>query len=199
MTCEECLSTLATVSLREMTPDSPVMAHCATCPDCARVTTLVLDKEYDAASVLNNLPPLSNPITVAEGAVVKAQRRRKGRVLVMISGAALLLTLWFAAARIVIPLIEDSEDPRRPLDTETIALSCLSPEQAGELIKPYIRSRGGAYWVPSPTISAITVRGTADERATARELIKTFESDPGAACRVLPGVAPTPGTGKNPP
>ncbi|HEY5022439.1 MAG TPA: hypothetical protein VII30_08140, partial [Gemmatimonadaceae bacterium] len=64
MTCAQVLATLSTASLREMTPDSAVMAHCATCPDCARVTTMVREKEYEAASVLNGLPPMSNPIAV---------------------------------------------------------------------------------------------------------------------------------------
>src|SRR6266446_8569660 len=87
MTCEECLSELATGSLREMSGDSAVMQHCATCPDCSRLTTLLRDREYEAATVLNNLPPMSNPIAVAEASVLTAHRRRVGGVVVMLSGA----------------------------------------------------------------------------------------------------------------
>jgi len=94
MTCEECLSELATGSLREMPPDSAVMLHCATCPDCSRLTTLLRDREYNAANVLNNLPPMSSPITVAETSVRTAHRRRTGRVVVF--GA--IDNLWKGAA-----------------------------------------------------------------------------------------------------
>ena len=78
MTCEECLSALETESLREITADSAVMRHCATCPDCARVTTMVRDKEYETATVLNSLPPMSDPLMVAETAGLTAHRRRVG-------------------------------------------------------------------------------------------------------------------------
>ena len=79
MTCEDCLSALETESLRDMTADSAVMQHCATCPDCARVTTMVRDREYETATILNSLPPMSNPLMVAETAGLTAHRRRAGR------------------------------------------------------------------------------------------------------------------------
>jgi hypothetical protein len=73
------------------------------------------------------------------------------------------------------------------LRTETIALSCLSPQQAADLINPYIRLRGSAYWVPSKEIPAITIRAGADELAKARELIREFENNPAAACHAPAG------------
>jgi hypothetical protein len=175
-----------------MTPESAVMQHCATCPDCARVTTMLRDKEYETATVLNSLPPMTNPLTVAETAVRTAQRRRVGRVAVMISGAALVVTLWIVAATIVIPALNRGDLARYPvvagemqgLRTETIPLSCLSPAQAGDIISPYVRARGSTYYVPSSGISAITVRGTRAELAKSRTLIRDFESDPSAACRL---------------
>jgi hypothetical protein len=187
MTCKDSLAALETESLREMTPDSPVMQHCATCPDCARLTTMLRDKEYETATVLNSLPPMSNPLTVAEAAVSTAQRRRVGRVAVMISGAALVATLWIVGATIVFPAFDDGHvggELRGELQTETIALTCLSPEQAGEIINLYIRSPGSNYSTPRSGISAITVRARPNELATARELIRKFEDDPTAACRL---------------
>ena len=47
MTCQECVSELATGSLRDLTPDSDVMRHCATCPDCGPLATLLREREYD--------------------------------------------------------------------------------------------------------------------------------------------------------
>jgi hypothetical protein len=184
MTCKECLAALETESLREMTPDSPVMQHCARCPDCARVTTMLRDKEYETATVLNSLPPMSNPLTVAEAAVSTAQRRRVGRVAVMISGAALVATLWIVGMTVVAPAFEDGDVAVPGVDTETIGLTCLSPQQAGDIINPYIRSRNSTYYVSTSGIKAITVRGTGEELAKSRALIREFEDDPSAACRL---------------
>jgi len=189
MTCTKVLATLSTASLREMTPDSAVMVHCETCPDCARVTTMLRDREYEAATVLNGLPPMSNPIAVAEQSVLTSKRRRLGRVAVMISGTALAVTIWIAASVTVIPALNrgDANIARR-LRTETMQLSCLSPQQAADIINPYVRSHGSAYYIPTTGISAITVRGTAEELARSRNLIRDFENDPSAACHE-PGVA----------
>jgi hypothetical protein len=192
MTCEACLAALATESLRGMTPDSAVMQHCATCPDCARVTTTLREKEYEAATVLNSLPPMSNPLTVAETAVRTAQRRRIGRVVVMLTGAALVATIWIVGATMLIPILNGKDiRSHSTLRTETMQLSCLSPNQAADIINPYVRTRGSTYYIPSSGISAITVRGTPEELAKSRELILHFERDPSAACHV-----PTPPPGK---
>ena len=194
MTCEDCLSALATESLREMTPDSAVMQHCATCPDCARVTTALREKEYETATVLNGLPPMSNPLTVAETAVRTSQRRRIGRVVVMLSAIAGSVIIWMVSATILIPaayrtgiLMDHSASGMRTglaLSTETIPLSCLSPKQAADLINPYVRGSRSMYFLPASGISAITVRGTASELAKSRSLIARFERDPSAACHV---------------
>ena len=183
MNCNECLAALETESLREMTPESPVLQHCATCPDCARLTTTLRDKEYETATILNSLPPMSNPLTVAENAVSTAKRRRLGRVAVTISGAALAVTVFLVAMTVVIPAFQDGGGRAVRLRTETIGLTCLSPQQAGDIINPYVRSQSSNYFVSSSGIAAITVRGTAEELAKSRELIREFENDPSAACR----------------
>ncbi|MEO8579551.1 MAG: hypothetical protein ABI469_04830 [Gemmatimonadales bacterium] len=182
MNCRECLVALETGSLRDLTADSAVMRHCARCPDCGPLATLLRDREYNAANLLNSLPPMSNPVTLAEDAMRISQRRRLGRVAVMVSGAALVATIWIAAATIFIPMMS-AGDRVSTLHTETIALSCLSPQQAGDIISPYVRARGSTYYVPSSGISAITVRGLPTELAKSRDLIRAFESDPNASCR----------------
>ncbi|HEX9608196.1 MAG TPA: hypothetical protein VF962_13275 [Gemmatimonadaceae bacterium] len=198
MTCEECLSELATGSLREMAGDSAVIQHCATCPDCSRLTTLLRDREYNAANVLNNLPPMSNPITLAETAVTTAHRRRVGRVVVMLSGAALVVTIWFTAATLILPAMRSDGPTTSTLLTETIPLSCLSPQQAADIIDPYLRTRGSLYYVPKSGISAITVRGTAAQLRKSKDIIRNFESDPAAACRITGGGQGSAGSNKVP-
>lgn len=185
MTCADCLSALATESLRDISPDSPILQHCAICPDCARVTTTLREHEYEAATLLNSLPPISNPLTVAEAAARIAQRRRVGRVVVMLSGAALAATIWIAAATTIIPALNRGDLRNAGVQhTETIPLTCLSAQQAGDIINPYVRSHNSNYWVPASGISAITVKGTREELAKSRALIREFEADPSAACRL---------------
>jgi hypothetical protein len=185
MNCTEVLTTLSTASLRDMTPDSEIMRHCDTCPDCAHVTTMLRDREYEAATLLNGLPPMSNPIAVAEQSVVASKRRRTGRVAVMISGAALIVTIWIAAALTVIPAMNEADvNDASALHTETMQLSCLSPQQAADIINPYVRSHGSTYYIPTTGISAIAVRGTREELARSRDLIHDFETDPKAACHL---------------
>jgi len=225
MTCEECLSALETESLREMTADSAVMRHCATCPDCARVTTMVRDKEYETATVLNGLPPMSNPVTVAETAGQTDQRRRVGGVVVTLSAIAGAIIIWIVSATMVVPglsrarVIGGNGPPATGVRTETMQLSCLSPQQAADVIDPYIKGRNSRFYVPNTGISAITVRGTPEELAKSRDLITRFERDPNAACRATvtrlrntmesvdqafkdansdPVLAPTPPAGKGP-
>jgi hypothetical protein len=185
MTCAEVLETLSTASLRDMPVDSAVIAHCASCPDCARVTTMLREKEYEAASVLNGLPPMSNPVALAEESVVTSKRRRVGRIAVIATGTALAATIWIAASLTIIPALNDA-DARSgsTLRTETMQLTCLSPQQAASIISPYVRSHGSTFYIPSGGISAITVRGNATELAKSRDLIGEFEADPGAACRL---------------
>jgi hypothetical protein len=166
------------------------MQHCATCPDCSRLTTLLRDREYNAANVLNNLPPMSNPITLAETTVTTAHRRRVGRVVVMLSGAALVVTIWFTAATLILPAMRSNGPTTSTLLTETIPLSCLSPQQAADIVDPYLRTHGSLYYVPTSGISAITVRGTAAQLRKSKDLIRNFESDPAAACRNKVPTAP---------
>jgi hypothetical protein len=152
-------------------------------------------------------------LTVAETALRIAQRRRVGRVAVMVSGVALLATIGIVGATIVVPALNESDQVvRTTLNTETIPLTCLSPQQAADIINPYVRARGSTYYVPSSGISAITVRGTRQEITKSRDLLQEFEQDPNAACRApattlimlqdklsqLQGVNPNPNPNPNP-
>ena len=122
MNCRECLTALETGSLRELTPESAVMRHCARCPDCGPLATLLREREYNAATLLNSVPPMSNPVTVAEDAMRMSQRRRLGRVAVMVSGAALVATIWIAAATIFVPMMNAGD---AVATSSTSASSCL--------------------------------------------------------------------------
>jgi hypothetical protein len=68
------------------------------------------------------------------------------------------------------------------LRTETISLSCLTPEQAGEVISPYVRSHGSTYYVGPPGVAAITVRATPSELSQVRTLLRNFDNSSNASC-----------------
>ena len=185
MNCQECLEELATGSLRDLQIDSPVMQHCAICPDCGPLATALREREYTAATVLNSLPPMSNPITIAQQAGVVARRRRLGKIAVFASGIALAATVWISAVLTETGRRMFEIDDAPNLYTETIRLHCLSPDQAGELIEPYLREPGRIYYASKSGVSAITVRGSRRDIATAREMIREFEGDPHASCNSL--------------
>jgi len=160
------------------------MRHCATCPDCGPLATLVRDREYNAATILNNLPPMSNPIAVAETAGMLSRRRRVGRFVVFLTGAALAATIF--TSLFVTDLGKRLMGVNNAaLFTETISLTCLSPEMAADIVDPYLRTNGSRYYVSKHGVPAITVRGTQEQIAKSKELIRQFEGDP-QACRHSP-------------
>jgi hypothetical protein len=82
--------------------------------------------------------------------------------------AAGCVAFWFFMNDVFVPRM----DPPGTISMETISLSCLSPQQASELVTPYLRSHGSAVYL-APAIHAITIRGRSDEFANAkRELIR---------------------------
>ena len=156
---------------------------------------MVRAQEYEAATILNNLRPMSDPVALAQHSVASSRRRKMGTVAVVITGAALVATTWIAASLTIIPALNKADSRQAAsLRTETIPLSCLSPQQAGDIISPYVRSQGSSFYVPNSGIRAITVRGNVYEISSAREIIGQFENDPGAACRIAPTPNPA-GTG----
>ena len=187
MNCQECLAELSTGSLRDLNPDSEVMRHCSTCPDCGPLATMLRDREYNAATILNTLPPMSNPISVAETAGTLARRRRVGKVVVFLTGSALVATIWvmlFVTGFGRMMIGADRAVSGR--ETETIPLSCLSPEEAGQLVDLYLRSSGSyhkLYHVDKSRVAAITIHGTPHEIAQSSAVIERFENNPNACQR----------------
>ena len=66
--------------------------------------------------------------------------------------------------------------------TETIPLTCLSSEQAGQLLSPYVRSNGSIYYVAKPPLKIITVRATPAELQTVHELLARFDGPGRPGC-----------------
>jgi hypothetical protein len=189
MNCQQCLDELATGSLRELTPDSAVSRHASTCPDCGPLLTQLRDREYQAATLLNNLSPISDPIVVAERAGELSRRRKMGGLVVTVASIALALSIWFAAYVLIPDVFKGGHEIG--LQTETIPLSCLSPQQAGDVINPYVRGNGRMYYIPKG-VAAITVRASPSELWQIKDVLKNFDNSLTSTCQTAvkgPGTA----------
>ena len=72
----------------------------------------------------------------------------------------LAATIWIAWIRVVVPSARATADMTTNHQlTETLDLKCLSPEQAGELISPYVRANGSLYYLPKSALRVITSAG----------------------------------------
>jgi hypothetical protein len=150
------------------------------------LATLLREREYTAATILNSLPPMSNPIAVAETAGMVARRRRVGKVVVFLTGAALAATIFISIPATNIGRMMFGLSSGAPaLETETVPLTCLSPEQAGHLVEPYLDTPGSTYSVASASegrIPAITIRGTPRQLAKAVTLVQVVDGNPRSTC-----------------
>ena len=183
MNCQECLAALATASVTELEQSDTVRQHYSTCPECSRVVKLVAEGERDLASVLNGTPSAVPATLTAETAIAVAKRRRTGRILSMVFGALVVVTLWITWLRVIVPSMQaTAEMARSNLLTETIKLRCLSSEQAGDLISPYVRTNGSLYYIAKAPLKVITVRATAEELRNVKTVLERFDNSSETAC-----------------
>ncbi len=184
MTCEECLSVIASAPILEVREDSRAREHCATCAECSRVVALVAEGERDMAFALNNLSSTIPASQTAERAIAAVGRRKTGRVLAGVFAVLIVIVLWITWIQVIVPGMRATADivgvDHR---TETLELRCLSPDQAGDLISPYVRSNGSAWYPGKPPLSVITVRANPDELARVKELLQRFDNPAETSCR----------------
>lgn len=186
--CRECLSAASTADLGDMQPPSAIGLHCATCPDCARVITEVRDRETQIASALGQLRMTGYPAMLAEQAVASS-RRLTARFWRGGLFAAFVTTAMVGIANGLIPAYEREVQIALGGDmvTETIKLSCITPQQASDLATPLLRSGKPALYT-ARDISAVTVRGVRREFAAAKAAIKEFD----AKCQLPPATTVDP-------
>jgi len=191
MTCQECLAAVTSASLQEIQSDAQIRQHSEECQDCSRVVTLVAAGERDFAALLAAHSSTKLPMQTAETAMSRAKRQRMGVVLSGVFAILLAATIWIAWVRVVVPSARATADMTTSHQvTETLAFKCLSPEQAGELISPYVRANGSLYYLPKSALRVITVRATADEMKTIKALLGRFDSAPAGSCSIVPPAAP---------
>src|SRR3954471_21813228 len=96
LSCEQSLKALSTLSATELQASRALSEHMAVCPDCARVATVVLERERALAVALASLAPRGDPAVIAERSAVAADRRSTARFVKWILVGAMAVTVWFA-------------------------------------------------------------------------------------------------------
>ena len=183
MNCQECLAVVATGSVAELEHNDAVRRHYSACPECSRVVRSVAEGEKDLAAVLNAIPSRVPATVTAETAIAVARRRKIARLLSIAFAALIVVTLWITWVRVIVPGMQaTAELARSNLITETIKLECLSSEQAGDLISPYVRTNGSLYYIAKPPLRVITVRATAEELRNVRTVLERFDNSSETAC-----------------
>ena len=183
MTCDECLASLASGSVPEIEQNGSAREHLATCVGCSRVIRLIAEAERDLGVAFNSITSSVPATRTAETAMVFASRRRTAKLLTAIFAVALAGLLWIAWTRVVVRGVQaTAEIASLNQHTMTVKLQCLSADQAGELISPYVRSNGSAYYPAKPPLQVLTVRARPYELKKVREILVQFDNAGQSTC-----------------
>ena len=187
MTCEEYLRTLETGPVKAVTQTAPAREHLARCPDCSWSTTLVAEGERDLGARRDNAASAVSPLQTAETAMVIAARQRTAKFVRWGLAALSAVVAWLIWMQVILPSIHATAALTQDnLRTETIRLSCLTSQQAGDLVSPYLRSNGSLYYVSKPPLNVITIRATPAELTRAEVLLRNFDAADASKCGAAP-------------
>ena len=171
-TCAECLTMLSTARLSELGQSTVIAEHCGTCERCALIAAEIRFAEQRLALSLSEARPLAPSYQVASEAVTGSDRRRRraaARVFRAVVGTFGLLLLGSY-------LKEEWWDTRGSgRTTATLALKCLTADQALTVVVPLLRGNGSAAY-PQPGFAALTVHGRDREVMQATSALDAFQS-----------------------
>ena len=186
MNCDDYLSMLATQPVAELN-SGRARAHAITCDECDRVTQVIAARERNMLVAYGELQmPATSAQTSAEA--LRTSRRRKVSLYYRIGlGVSAVAMVLYGVVASVAP-----DPPRIPTVRETIRLQCLSPEQATEVLRPYLRRTGRITMQSSSALGLIHVEASAKEMATAHKVLDRFDSPLASQCVVRVRVPTTP-------
>ena len=183
MTCAECLMLIETGPVADIVLSDDVRLHVDSCQHCSHAVTIIAEAERELAVFLASAASEIPARQTAENAVAAATRRAAGKMVAGGMIVLMMLALWFTWIRVIAPGVRDTQALVKDNNvTVTIPLTCLSSQQAGDLISPYVRSNGSLYWVAKPPMRFISVRATPEELQTARALIAQFDRPGSTSC-----------------
>ena len=157
-----------------------------------RERSILRAAERELAASLDAERPQRDAVDVA----LMATRAARIRVLSRISAVGVsLLTIVSLGAALwtgVIPDLRRLLAPQPPAELRTVVLSCLSPEQATQLLRPYLprpenpRWQAEAYDVfPLTTMHAITIRAPGATIRAMRQVLAPYEQQANGVCARL--------------
>lgn len=171
-TCAECLTALSTMRLAEIGEGSPIRQHYSTCRNCSRVAADLQYAEHRLALALSEMGSSLPPEAFAQDAITGSERLRRRATAKWIRRglaffAALILGTYIMEQRAI--------NPRPEIITRTIVLKCSSPDDAMEVVTPYLRSNGSAVYKAAGA-RVITLRGINPEVEAAISQIDQLEA-----------------------
>jgi hypothetical protein len=183
LTCLECLSSVATADVFELTTATAVTEHCRTCTDCAGVIDEVAREERRLADALDGTPPgVPAPVVALRAAAGAARRRRRARRLRIALGAVATLVAPLGA----VLLLGGQAGSSAAMETRNVELRCLAPAHAAVLVPPALPRevlRGISLQVAPHGLPVIAVSGSARDLATAERVIARIDARWGAERR----------------
>ena len=183
MTCEEYLAAMGSAPIAEVNQAAEARAHFESCPECSKMLTVVEDGERGLAASLDGAKSIISPTQTAEVAMATAQRRRIGRFAAIGLALTIAVVLWITVVRVIVPSArETAQLASSNLVTQTIKLRCMSSFQAGDLINPYVRSNGSAYYIVDGPF--ITVRASAAELVKVKALLAQLDDPSQMKCKL---------------
>ena len=185
MTCAEYHQLLMTRSWTEL-DELDAAEHSRTCARCSEMREVVERGQAQLSHEMAHASTSIHPAVLADRAIMGARLRMIERGLLIIPVLLIVLILWLGLRGLPSSTVAFLTG-RRPLPqvvTETIALRCLSTDQARSLAQPYVRSTRSEVIVSGGSIPTLSVRGTEQEVEGVKKVIERFEASPNAACRV---------------
>jgi hypothetical protein len=176
ISCVECLRSVATADVLELTTATAVAEHCRRCTDCAGVIDEVAREERRLADALDGTTPGVPASVVALRAVAGAARgRRRTRRLRIALGAVATVVAPLGA----VLLLRGQTDGAVATETRNVELQCLAPVHAAVLVPPALPRevlRGISLHVSPHDLPIIAVSGSARDLATVERVIARIDA-----------------------
>ena len=177
MNCNDYLSMLATLPVDELAYGT-AREHVSTCHDCDRVTRVVVERERNMRLAFDDLHSSMPATQTAARALEASRRRRIARYYEVALGVAMAATLVYFVSLRVTP-----DQARVVTVTETFRLQCLSPEQAAEVVRPFVSS-AGEILIPPTGLGIIDIRAPLEEVQKARSALDRYDNPRESRCAV---------------
>ncbi|MGZ8379523.1 MAG: hypothetical protein ACXWZS_12365 [Gemmatirosa sp.] len=176
LTCTECLRLVATADVHELTTATAVTEHCRTCADCATVVDEVGQEAQRLADTLDGTLPGVPAHVVALRAVAGAApgRRRTRRLRTALSAGAVTVALLGTV------MLLRTSTGAAAVETRTVELHCLAPEQAAELVRPLMTAQIEVTFRPTLNLPVLMLRGPHRDLALAEQQIAQIDARWGA-------------------